>query len=188
MAAASPSPSRARAPATASRSSAPARPTSPTPPARSRTRRSPRCAEAGIEFVELEVAIDGLTVATSPNNDAVTCLDIPALYALVGPESEGFANWSDANALATELGRLRLTSCPTHRSTVTGPGPESGTYDTFVEFAIADLAEERGQEDGARADYSQSPNDNVIVEGIEASDSSASAGWATRSTKPSRSG
>jgi phosphate transport system substrate-binding protein len=55
------------------------------------------CAEAGIEFVEIEVAIDGLTVATSPNNTAVECLDVPALYALIGPESEGFTNWSDAN-------------------------------------------------------------------------------------------
>ena len=54
------------------------------------------CADAGIEFVELEVAIDGITVVTSPTNDAVECLDVPALYALVGPESEGFDNWSDA--------------------------------------------------------------------------------------------
>ena len=62
------------------------------------------CAEAGVEYVEIEVAIDGLTVATSPNNTAVECLDVPALYALIGPEAEGFANWSDANALATEVG------------------------------------------------------------------------------------
>ena len=62
------------------------------------------CADAGIEFVEIEVAIDGLTVATSPNNTDVTCLDYPAIYSLVGPESEGFGNWSDAQALATELG------------------------------------------------------------------------------------
>ena len=132
------------------------------------------CAEAGIEFVEIEVAIDGLTVATSPNNSAVECLDVPALYALIGPESEGFANWSDANALATEVGSA-FTSLPDAPLLVTGPGPESGTYDTFVEFAIKKLAEERGVEDTARADYTQSPNDNVIVEGIEASDTSL--GW-----------
>ena len=132
------------------------------------------CAEAGIEFVEIEVAIDGLTVATSPNNSAVECLDVPALYALIGPEAEGFANWSDANALATEVGSA-FTSLPDAPLVVTGPGPESGTYDTFVEFAIKKLAEERGQDDTARADYTQSPNDNVIVEGIEASDTSL--GW-----------
>ena len=62
------------------------------------------CADAGIEYVELEVAIDGLTVATNPANADVECLDIPALYALIGPESEGFGNWSDANDLAAEVG------------------------------------------------------------------------------------
>ncbi|NMD23671.1 MAG: phosphate-binding protein, partial [Actinobacteria bacterium] len=132
------------------------------------------CAEAGVEYVEIEVAIDGLTVATSPNNTAVECLDVPALYALIGPEAEGFANWSDANALATEVDSA-FTTLPDAPLVVTGPGPESGTYDTFVEFAIKKLAEERGVDDTARADYTQSPNDNVIVEGIEASDTSL--GW-----------
>ncbi|MEN9823759.1 MAG: phosphate transporter phosphate-binding protein [Actinomycetota bacterium] len=132
------------------------------------------CAEAGIEFVELEVALDGLTVATSPNNSAVECLDVPALYALMGPESEGFAKWSDANALAAELGSAYST-LPDADLVVTGPGPESGTYDTFVEFAIADIAEERGVEDTTRSDYTASPNDNLIVDGIEGSDTSL--GW-----------
>ena len=100
------------------------------------------CADAGIEYVELEVAIDGLTVATNPANADVECLDIPALYALIGPESEGFGNWSDANDLAAEVGS---TSAPFADVplVVYGPGEESGTYDTFVEFAVADLAEER---------------------------------------------
>ena len=62
------------------------------------------CEANGVEYVELEVAIDGLTVATNPANEALTCLDVPALYALVGPESEGFANWSDATELADEVG------------------------------------------------------------------------------------
>ena len=132
------------------------------------------CAEAGIEYVEIEVAIDGLTVATSPNNSAITCLDVPALYALVGPESEGFDSWADANALATELGSTS-GELPDAPLTITGPGSESGTYDTFVEFAIKKIAEARGVEDTTRSDYTASPNDNVIVEGIEGSDTSL--GW-----------
>lgn len=132
------------------------------------------CADAGIEYIELEVAIDGLTVATSPTNTAVECLDVPALYALVGPESEGFASWADANALAAELGSTS-GELPDAPLSVFGPGEESGTYDTFVEFAIADLAEERGADEATRADYSSSPNDNLIVEGIEGSDTSL--GW-----------
>jgi phosphate transport system substrate-binding protein len=131
------------------------------------------CAGGGIEFVGLEIAIDGLTVATSPDNNRVECLDVPALYALVGPESEGFDGWSDARELAAELGST--SSLPDADLFITGPGPESGTYDTFVEFAIADLAEERGHEPTARVDYTQSPNDNVIVEGIESTDTSL--GW-----------
>ena len=131
------------------------------------------CAEAGIEFVGLEVAIDGLTIATNPDNDTVDCLDVPALYALVGPESEGFTNWSDAAELAKELGST--ATLPDAELLITGPGPESGTYDTFVEFAIADLAEERGVDETTRVDYTQSPNDNVIVEGIEATETSL--GW-----------
>ena len=132
------------------------------------------CADGGVEYVELEVAIDGLTVATSPANADVECLDIPALYALVGPESEGFTNWSDATDIATELESTSLPF-PDAPLTVVGPGEESGTYDTFVEFAIADLAEERGQEEFTRADYTASGNDNVIVEGIEGADTSL--GW-----------
>lgn len=132
------------------------------------------CADAGIEFVELEVAIDGLTVATSPANDAVACLDYPALYALTGPESEGFGNWTDAQALATELGTTSA-AFPDADLVITGPGPESGTYDTYVEFVLADIAEARGTDEAARNDYTQSPNDNVIVEGLEGSDSSL--GW-----------
>ncbi|HUC32360.1 MAG TPA: substrate-binding domain-containing protein [Ilumatobacteraceae bacterium] len=132
------------------------------------------CADAGIEFVELEIGIDGLTVATSPNNTAVECLDPAALYALLGPEAEGFENWSDASTIAAELGSAH-GEFPDAPLDITGPGPESGTYDTFVEFAIAKPAEERGQDATTRPDYTQSPNDNLIVEGIEGSDSSL--GW-----------
>lgn len=132
------------------------------------------CADAGVEFTELEVAIDGLTVGTSVNNSAVECIDVAGLYALIGPESEGFAKWSDANDLAAEVGS-KYAPFPDAPLSITGPGEESGTYDSFVEFAIADLAEERGQDENTRADYTASPNDNVIVEGIEGSDTSL--GW-----------
>jgi phosphate transport system substrate-binding protein len=132
------------------------------------------CTEGGVEYTEIEVAIDGLTVATSPANTAVECLDIPALYALLGPESEGFAKWSDANALATELGS-KYAPLPDADLVVSGPGEESGTYDTFVEFVVKKIAEERTKDVVLRADYAASPNDNVIVEGIEGSDTSL--GW-----------
>ena len=61
------------------------------------------CEEAGIPWVELKVGIDGISVLTSPSNDAVTCLSFGDLYSLLGPESQGFDNWSDADDLAAEL-------------------------------------------------------------------------------------
>jgi phosphate transport system substrate-binding protein len=130
------------------------------------------CADAGIELVELEVAIDGLTVRDQPDNTQVECLGRPRALRARRPESEGFANWSDAAALAQSSARLGAAGADL---LITGPGPESGTYDSFVEFAIADLAEERDKEETTRVDYTQSPNDNVIVEGIEATETSL--GW-----------
>ena len=57
-----------RARATASSCSARARPTSAMPRGRSRTRRPKACKKAGINYVELEIGLDGITVMTNPDN------------------------------------------------------------------------------------------------------------------------
>ena len=132
------------------------------------------CASEGINYVELKVAFDGLTVMTSPENDAVACLDFADLYALIGPESEGFNDWSDASDLGAELGGTNAPY-PDAPLVITAPGEESGTYDTFIEFVIEGPAEERGQDAAARADYQASANDNVIVENIAGNPTSL--GW-----------
>ncbi|MDQ3957495.1 MAG: substrate-binding domain-containing protein [Actinomycetota bacterium] len=136
------------------------------------------CAKAGIDYVELKVGIDGITVLTSPENSEVTCLDFYDLYALLGPESEGFESWSDADDLAEEVGAGNAPY-PDMALDVTAPGEESGTYDSFAELVLEDIAyEERGiEEDDAvvRPDYQASANDNVILQGIEGSTSSL--GW-----------
>jgi phosphate transport system substrate-binding protein len=129
------------------------------------------CAQNGIELVELVVAIDGLSVLTSHDNDAVQCLASADLYALMGPESLGFGTWADADDLAAEVGAPNAPY-PDADLVITAPGEESGTYDSFVEFAIADLAEERGEDAVLRPDYVASPNDNVIIEGIAGSPAS----------------
>ncbi|HEY6628933.1 MAG TPA: phosphate ABC transporter substrate-binding protein PstS family protein [Acidimicrobiia bacterium] len=134
------------------------------------------CEAAGVEYVELHVATDGLTVMTNPANDAVSCLAFSDLYAILGPESEGFANWSDANDLAAELSAPNAPY-PDESLVIFGPGEESGTYDSFVEFVIAGLSEERLGEGNnfTRADYNASANDNVIVQGI--TENPSSLGW-----------
>ncbi len=132
------------------------------------------CADAGIEYVELKIAIDGMSVLTSANNTAVSCLSFPDLYALIGPESTGFAKWSDAAAIAKELGSN--TAFPDAELTITGPGEESGTFDSFVELALAKIAEARGKKgETTRPDYTASANDNAIIDGIAGSDTSL--GW-----------
>ena len=131
------------------------------------------CQAAGIQYTELKVAIDGISVLTSAANTAVTCLSFADLYALIGPESTGFAKWSDAAAIAKELGSN--TTFPDADLTITGPGEESGTFDSFVELALAGIAEERGQEPNTRPDYTASANDNAIIDGVAGSDTSL--GW-----------
>ncbi|MGH2680396.1 MAG: substrate-binding domain-containing protein [Actinomycetota bacterium] len=132
------------------------------------------CEETGVEYVELEVALDGVTVMTHPDNTDVGCLSTPDLYALFGPESTGFDTWADASGLAAEVGGTG--SFPGRPLEITAPGEESGTYDAFIELVgIPDLAEGRGvpedEVESLRADYQSSPDDNVIIQAMEGSQS-----------------
>ncbi len=136
------------------------------------------CEENGVSYVELQVAIDGLSIITSPENADVSCLSFGDLYALLGPESQGFDAWSDADALAGELGDgygQIHAPYPDADLTVTAPGEESGTFDSFVELVIAEIAEERGQDETTRPDYQTAADDNVIIENIAGA--AGSLGW-----------
>ena len=62
------------------------------------------CSDGGVDYVELAIAYDGITVMTNPQNSAVTCLNSGDLYALFGPESEGIDTWNGADSLAKEVG------------------------------------------------------------------------------------
>jgi phosphate transport system substrate-binding protein len=128
------------------------------------------CADNGVTAIlELQVAIDGITTMTSIDNDrAPACLNFAEMYALVGPESGGVSSWADANALVDELGGHAggqpFEDAPLATA---GPGTESGTYDSFYELAIEELAGERGIEDGTfRADWTGNNDDNVIIQSI----------------------
>jgi phosphate transport system substrate-binding protein len=137
------------------------------------------CQKNGITYTELEVALDGISVLTNPANSDVSCLNNADLYALTGPESEGFENWSDANQLGQELGGVGVPY-PDAPLDITAPGEESGTYDAYIELAgFEDIGVERGlSEDKAattRPDYQASSNDNVIIDGIAGSETSL--GW-----------
>lgn len=134
------------------------------------------CKQEGVEYLELKVANDGIAVLTSPDNDRIgNCLSFSDIYALAGPESQGIDNWAEANDLAAEIGSTKGSPFRRAPLDITGPGEESGTYDSFVELVLKDIAEERGEEPVTRPDYQASPDDNVIIQGIEGSDTSM--GW-----------
>ncbi|MBW3610855.1 MAG: substrate-binding domain-containing protein [Actinobacteria bacterium] len=134
------------------------------------------CEANGIEFIEMKVAIDGIAVLTSPDGEGIAeCLSFADMYALVGPESQGFEQWSDANELAAGLEGTVAAPFPDVPLVITAPGEESGTYDSFVEIVLEGIAEDRGQEPQTRPDYQASADDNVIVRGIQGAPSSF--GW-----------
>jgi phosphate transport system substrate-binding protein len=114
------------------------------------------CAANSIEYVELQVAIDGLTVVVNPANDFATCLTIDELKAIYGPASAENLLWSDV--------RAGFPSEPVERFM---PGADSGTFDYFTE-------EVNGELDAATTFATQSEDDNTLVTGV-AGDSHAIA-------------
>jgi phosphate transport system substrate-binding protein len=112
----------------------------------------PNCEANGIEYVELQVANDGLSVVVNPENDWADCLTVEQLKTIWSPESEGeVTSWSDVDP-----------SFPDEDLELFGPGTDSGTFDYFTE-AI------NGEEGASRTDYSPSEDDNVTVTGVSGS-------------------
>ena len=138
------------------------------------------CEANGIEFIELRRGIDGISVITSAENDAIECVSFNDLYALISEEAFGFESWSDANPLTAEWGGTEFPDAPLD---VFGPGEESGTFDSFGEIVIESVAggdtgldtDAREFVETIRPDYTASGNDNVIIEGIASSQ--YSLGW-----------
>ncbi|MEM7061789.1 MAG: PstS family phosphate ABC transporter substrate-binding protein [Cyanobacteria bacterium P01_B01_bin.77] len=107
------------------------------------------CEEAGIAFIEVPVAFDGLTVVTNQANDWAQCLTVEQLNTMWSPESEGqIDNWNQVDA-----------SFPDQALGLYGPGTDSGTFDYFTD-------EVNGEEGASRGDYTASEDDNVIVNGV----------------------
>jgi phosphate transport system substrate-binding protein len=129
------------------------------------------CKDAGVEYVELAVASDALTVVTNAENTAVACLKLEDLYGLVGPESDSVAKWSDAAQFGA------TTPLPDAELKIFAPGQESGTYDSFVELALEGITEERLGEDPPKATrtFGGLADDNEIIRGIQSSPTSF--GW-----------
>ncbi|MSQ06822.1 MAG: PstS family phosphate ABC transporter substrate-binding protein [Dehalococcoidia bacterium] len=107
------------------------------------------CAKAGIEFIELPVAIDGLTVMVNPQNNFIQCLTVAQLKTIWGPASEGkIIRWNQVRP-----------EWPNETIRLYGPGTDSGTFDYFTEVIT-------GKAQASRGDFTASEDDNVLVQGI----------------------
>jgi phosphate transport system substrate-binding protein len=107
----------------------------------------PVCQQNGVEYVELQVAIDGLSVMVNPENTFAECLTTEELAAVWGPDST-INNWKDVRA-----------GFPDQELTLYGAGTDSGTFDYFTDVI-------NGEEGASRSDYTASEDDNVLVQGI----------------------
>jgi phosphate transport system substrate-binding protein len=105
------------------------------------------CEKKGVEFIELEIARDGLSVVVNPKNDWCDCLTVEQLKAIWQPGST-VSKWSDIKP-----------EWPAEEIHLYGPGTDSGTFDFFTEAIVGDAGK-------SRADYMPSEDDNSLVTGV----------------------
>lgn len=102
---------------------------------------------AGIEFVEIPISFDGLTVVINPTNDFAQTLTVAELKKIWEPNSP-VKNWSQVRAGFPDL-PIKLY----------GAGTDSGTFDYFTKAIV-------GEEKASRTDYQASEDDNSLVQGV----------------------
>jgi phosphate transport system substrate-binding protein len=109
------------------------------------------CKQAGIEFFEIPLAFDALTVAVSPRNSFVgECITVADLKKIWEPAAQGkVVSWRDVKQ-----------GWPNQPIKLYGPGADSGTFDYFTEAVV-------GKAKASRGDFTASEDDNVLVQGIE---------------------
>ena len=107
------------------------------------------CKNANIQYIELPVAYDALTVMVNPKNDWVKSLAIADLKKMWEPAAQGkVTSW---NQVRSEWPNAPLK--------LFGPGADSGTFDYFTEAIV-------GKAKSSRGDFTASEDDNVLVQGI----------------------
>lgn len=106
--------------------------------------------EAGIDYTEFQIGVDGLAIVTHTETDWVDCITIEQLAAIYAPGSK-VARWSDVDP-----------GWPDTDIRIYGPDPDSGTYDYFAE----EVADPDAEEPATRDDMTQSADDNVLVQGV----------------------
>jgi phosphate transport system substrate-binding protein len=105
------------------------------------------CRDAGVEYVELGIATDALSVVVNKDNTWATCLTVAQLK-LIWDQGSTVTKWSDVDP-----------SFPAEPIALFGPGADSGTFDYFTEVI-------NGKAKQSRSDYTPSEDDNALVTGV----------------------
>jgi phosphate transport system substrate-binding protein len=106
------------------------------------------CEENDIEYIELPVALDAITVVVNSKNKWAQCMTVGELKTMWEPAAQSkVTSWSDVRSQWPDQ-ELSL-----------GPGADSGTFDYFTEAVV-------GEEDMIRGDFTPSEDDNVLVQGV----------------------
>ncbi|GIG41234.1 PstS family phosphate ABC transporter substrate-binding protein [Cellulomonas phragmiteti] len=107
------------------------------------------CEANGVEYTEIVIANDGLSVVVNPENDWIDCITVEQLGTIWSPESEGTVmSWADVDP-----------SFPDEPLELYGAGTDSGTFDYFTDAV-------NGEEGAVRTDYTPSEDDNLTVQGV----------------------
>ena len=104
----------------------------------------------GVEYIELPICFDALTVVVNPQNNWVTSMTVEELKKIWEPDAQGkITHW---NQIRPEW--------PNEKIVLFGAGSDSGTFDYFTEAIV-------GKAKASRGDFTASEDDNVLVSGIE---------------------
>ena len=107
------------------------------------------CQKAGIEYFELPVAFDALTVVVNPKNNFIKQLTVAEMKKMWEPAAQGkVTRWNQVNP-----------AWPDQPMKLFGPGADSGTFDYFTEAVV-------GKSKSSRGDFTASEDDNVLVSGV----------------------
>jgi phosphate transport system substrate-binding protein len=107
------------------------------------------CKKAGIEYIEVPIAYDGIAIVVNPKNTWANSITVDELKTMWAPEAQGkITRWNQIRS-----------SWPNREIRLFGAGVDSGTYDYFTEATV-------GKEGASRGDFTSSEDDNVIVQGV----------------------
>lgn len=107
------------------------------------------CKAKGVEYIELPVAYDGLSIVVHPGNEFASEMKVEELKKLWEPAAQGkITKWNQVRS-----------SWPDKEIHLFGPGVDSGTYDYFTAAVV-------GKEHESRGDFTSSEDDNVLVQGV----------------------